>query len=163
MKYVSTDAHVQFMQAALAEARLALEAGNMPIGAVIVRGNDVLATGRNAIDRPPNDTQHAELVAIQSIAPYLAEHKRECVLYTTLEPCMMCLGAMINVGIESLVIAASDGLVGALGLLSHGEHYEYKRGRLSLITGILASESQELLNDYVRRTGFRAHLASNPS
>jgi tRNA(adenine34) deaminase len=155
----SNDVHATFMRAALAEARLALDAGNMPIGAAIVHGTEVVAVGRNAIDRPPDDTQHAELAAIRSIAPFLARHKHECVLYTTLEPCMMCLGAIINVGIEALVVGARDPEVGALDLLPHGPYYERKRGRLDLVTGMLADESQELLNEYVRRTGMRRHLA----
>lgn len=140
---------------------MALEAGNMPVGAAIVHAGKVLAVGLNAIDHPPNDTHHAEMTAILSVTSFLAAHKREGTLYTTLGPCMMCLGAIINVGIEALVVAAPDKYVGALPLLSHGEYYELKRSRLRLVTGILAAESQALLNEYVRRTGFRAHLASD--
>ena len=100
---MSTHPDRRFMEAALTEARAALEAGNLPIGAAIVHEERVIALGRNAIDVPGDDTHHAELVAIQSVAPFLTRHKRECMLYTTLEPCMMCLGAIVNVGIESLV------------------------------------------------------------
>ena len=146
------------MEAALEQARAALEAGNVPIGAAIVHGERVVALGRNAIDVPGDDTRHAELVAIQSIAPFLTRHKRECTLYTTLEPCMMCLGAIVNVGIESLVIGRPDPDVGALELLPHGTYYETKRRRLSIETGYMASESQALLAEYVRRTGLRRHL-----
>jgi tRNA(adenine34) deaminase len=150
-----------FMHAALAEARAALDAGNLPIGAVIVHGGEVIARGRNAIDHPAaDDTRHAELAAIQSVAPFLARHKRECVLYTTLEPCMMCLGAIVNVSIESVVVGQADGYVGALALMSHGPYYAYKLGRLQLVRGFMAAESQALLDEYVRRTGLRAHLAS---
>lgn len=149
-----------FMQAALAEAHAALDAGNMPIGAAIVHDGRVIALGRNAIDEPADDTRHAELVAIESIAPFLARHKRECVLYTTLEPCMMCLGAIVNVGIESVVIGQADEYVGALPLMPHGEYYAYKLGRMQLVRGFMAAESQALLDEYVRRTGKRAHLAS---
>ncbi len=149
------------MLAALEQARLALEAGSIPIGAVIVHNGAVIAHGRNAIDHPPNDTQHAELSAIQSVAPFLAEHKRECTIYTTLEPCMMCLGAIINVGIHSLVIGAADSLVGAINLLPFGEYYERKRSTLQVVRGFMAGDSQALLNEYVRRTGLRAHLAAD--
>jgi tRNA(adenine34) deaminase len=151
-----------FMQAALAEARAALDAGNLPIGAVIVHGDKVIARGRNAIDHPTaDDTRHAELAAIQSVAPFLARHKRECVLYTTLEPCMMCLGAIVNVGIESVVVGQADDYVGALPLMPHGPYYAYKLGRLQLVRGFMAAESQALLDEYVRHTGLRAHLASS--
>ncbi len=151
----------EFMQAALAEARAALAIGNMPIGAAIVHDGRIVALGRNAIDHPGDDTHHAELAAIRSIAPFLVAHKGQCVLYTTLEPCMMCLGAIINVGIESLVIASADRHVGALRLLPHGEYYDYKRSRLSITCGFMAAESQALLDEYVRKTGLRAHLAGN--
>lgn len=151
----------QFMEAALAEAQVALEAGNLPIGAAIVHQGAVVALGRNAICTPADDTHHAELVAIQSIAAFLAEHKRECVLYTTLEPCMMCLGAIINVGIESIVIARPDPDVGGLQLLPHAEYYEFKRGRMQLVSGYMQAESQALLSEYVRRTGVRLHLGAS--
>ena len=149
------------MLAALAQAELALDAGNLPIGAVIVHDGKVVATGRNAIDSPPNDLHHAELCALLGIAPFLARHKRECTLYTTLEPCMMCLGAIINAGIQSIVVAAADPLVGALSLLAAGAYYRKKSQTLRLTTGFMAVESQALLNEYVRRTGARTHLAAN--
>lgn len=151
----------EFMQAALAEARTALAAGNLPIGAAIVHRGRIVAVGRNAIDHPGDDTHHAELAAIQAIAPFLFAHKGECVLYTTLEPCMMCLGAIINVGIDSLVIASADRHVGALRLLPHAEYYDHKRGRLSVTSGFMADESQALLAEYVRRTGLRQHFVEN--
>ncbi|WP_425258450.1 nucleoside deaminase [Rubrivivax sp. RP6-9] len=149
----------KFMEAALAEARGALEAGNLPIGAAIVHGDQIVSLGRNAIDVPGDDTHHAELSAIQAIAPFLVQHKRQCTLYTTLEPCMMCLGAMINAGIESLVIARPDPDMGALRLLPHAEYYDFKRRRLNVTSGFMASEAQALLTEYVRRTGLRRHLS----
>lgn len=151
----------EFMLAALNEASIALEAGNLPIGAAIVHHDRVIALGRNAISTPADDTRHAELAAIESIATFLAEHKRECTLYTTLEPCMMCLGAIINVGIESIVIARPDPDVGALRLLPHADYYAYKHSRLQVITGFMQAEAQALLTEYVRRTGVRQHLAAN--
>jgi tRNA(adenine34) deaminase len=153
--------HSRFMEAALAEARSALEAGNLPIGAAIVHEEEIIQLGRNAIDVPGDDTHHAELVAIQAVAHFLSKHKRECTLYTTLEPCMMCLGAIINVGIESIVIARPDPDIGALRLLPHAEYYKFRAGRLKVVTGFMAAESQALLTEYVRRTGVRLHLAEN--
>jgi len=149
------------MEAALSEARLALEAGNIPIGAAIVHDGKIVALGRNAIDVPGDDTAHAELKAIQSVALFLTKHKRQCTLYTTLEPCMMCMGAIINVGIDSLVIARPDPDIGAICLLPHAEYYNFKRGSLSVISGFMATESQALLTEYVRRTGARRHLLPN--
>lgn len=161
MAIESLHPRLEYMLAALDQAKVALEAGNMPIGAAIVHDGKVIALGHNAIDHPPNDTHHAELSAIQSAASFLAEHKRECTIYTTLEPCMMCLGAIINVGIQSMVVGATDSLVGAIELLPHGEYYKYKSSALQLTTGYMAEECQALLNEYVRRTGLRAHLSTN--
>ncbi len=148
------------MLAALSQARLALDAGNMPIGAVIVHNDAIIAVGRNAIDHPANDTRHAELSAIQSVASFLYNHKRQCTIYTTLDPCMMCLGAIINVGIQSIVAGAADPLVGATNLLPFSEYYRRKGNTLQLVSGFMADESQALLNEYVRKTGLRAHLAT---
>jgi tRNA(adenine34) deaminase len=150
------------MLAALAEAKRALAAGNIPIGAAIVHAGQVIAVGCNAIDHPADDTRHAELVAMQSVAAFLATHKRQCVLYTTLEPCMMCLGAMVNVGIQDLVVGAPDPLVGALGLLPFSGYYREKHAALQLTTGYMSGESQALLDEYVRRTGTRRHLGALP-
>jgi tRNA(adenine34) deaminase len=70
------------------------------------------------------------------------------------------LGAIINVGIEVVVVGAADSWVGATQLLPHGEYYHYKASRLQLITGCMAEESQALLNQYVSKTGIRQHLAT---
>lgn len=153
--------HPDFMLAALEQARLALAAGNLPIGAVIVHEGQIIARAHNAVDVPANDTQHAELLAIQSVAPFLAAHKHQCTLYTTLEPCMMCLGAIINVGIDALVIGAADTWVGALGLLPHGDYYRYKAESLVVSQGFMEQESQALLNEYVQRKGIRQHLVQS--
>jgi tRNA(adenine34) deaminase len=151
--------HRHFMHAALEQARAALAAGNIPIGAIVVHDGQVVSVGQNAIDDPRDDTHHAELRAIQEAAAFLAAHKHECTLYTTLEPCMMCLGAIVNVGIDTIVIAAKDSHVGALDLLQHSAYYQRKLGGMSIVTGILMEESQVLLDEYVRRTGWRPHLA----
>lgn len=151
--------HIQFMRMALAQAELSLAEGNLPIGAVIAHGGKVIATGRNSVDSGNNDTGHAELAAIQSIAPFLFAHKRECTIYTTLEPCMMCLGAIVNAGISTITIGAIDTFVGATGLLAHSDYYRSKQ--LKVMAGILQLECQTLLNEYVRTTGLRQHLATN--
>ena len=150
-----------WMKVALEQAALALAEGNLPIGAAIVHEGSLVAVGRNGIESDSNDTRHAELVAIQAIPGFLFEHKRRCTIYTTLEPCMMCLGAIVNVGIVRVVFGAFDRLVGATGLLSHGDYY--RRKGLELVAGVAADESQALINEYVRRTGLRAHMSTERS
>ena len=153
------DVHREFMCAAMEQARAAMVEGNMPIGAVVVHDGRIVSVGRNGIDSPPDDTHHAELRAIQAAGSFLAEHKHECAIYTTLEPCMMCLGAIVNVAIDRVIIAAPDSHVGALALLPHSVYYRRKLEGMSIVTGVLEAESQTLLNEYVRKTGWRPHLA----
>ena len=155
--------HERHMRAALDQGRMAAGEGNLPIGAVIVHNGEVVATGRNAIDSSKNDTRHAELTAIESIPKFLFAHKRECTVYTTLEPCMMCLGAIINSGIDKIVFGVSDAWVGGLCLLPHGDYYRAKTASFTIVGGVLAEESQAMLNEYVRRTGFRAHHSTEQS
>ena len=153
------DVDREFMHAAMEQARAAMAEGNMPIGAVVVHDGRIVGVGRNAIENPPDDTHHAELRAIQDAGSFLAEHKHQCTIYTSLEPCMMCLGAIVNVAIDKVVIAAPDSYVGALNLLPHGAYYRRKLEGMSIVTGVLEAESQALLDEYVRKTGWRPHLA----
>ncbi|MEY2896368.1 MAG: hypothetical protein RL669_637 [Pseudomonadota bacterium] len=139
------------MRAALDEARRALDEGNLPIGAVIVHEGVIVARGRNGIDTGENDTQHAELAAIQSIPQFLFRHKRQCTVYTTLEPCMMCMGAIVIAGIHRIVWGAADPVAGVADMLPS---YTYlKRKQVDLVSGVLASESRALLDEYWRRLG----------
>lgn len=105
---------------------------------------------------------HREHMLVALEQARMALDKRECTIYTTLEPCMMCLGAIVNVGIESLVVGAQDRAVGALQLLPHGEYYHVKQRRMQLLTGVLAAESQSLLDEYVNRTS-ASRLCQTPS
>jgi len=152
------DSDLDPMRAALDEARRALDEGNLPIGAVIVHEGVIVARGRNGIDTGENDTHHAELAAIQSIPQFLFRHKRQCTVYTTLEPCMMCMGAIVNSGITRVVYGVRDPLVGVVELLPQ---IPYTRSKaMELIEGVLREESQGLLDEYFLRTGARAHIAS---
>lgn len=145
------------MEAALGEAEQALAEGNLPIGAVIVLDGEVVARGRNGIDSHENDTHHAELFALQSVHRLLYRNKRRATVYTTLEPCMMCLGAIVNVGITRIVYGASDPWVGATALLAHGPYYAGKQIEIS--AGVLEDRCLDLLDLYAQRTGQRRHLA----
>lgn len=147
-----------WMSVALDLAGLSLKEGNMPVGSVIVHDGILVAEGRNAVDSDCDDTRHAELAAIQRATPFLFRHKRQCTIYTTLEPCMMCLGAIVNVGITRIVFAAPDPLVGAAALLGSIDYY--RRKGLQIMGNVRRDESQILLNAYVQCTGLRPHLAT---
>jgi tRNA(adenine34) deaminase len=151
-----TEADVAWMRLALAEAELALEKGNLPIGAVIVRGQEVIARGHNEVESGLSDLKHAEMQAIAKAETFLYGHKRECELYTTLEPCAMCFGAIVGFHFKRVVYAASDTLVNARPLIEHSAYYR-RRGPV-MVGGCLAQEASALLNTYVERTGGRSHL-----
>jgi tRNA(adenine34) deaminase len=145
------------MRAALEQARLALAEGNLPIGAVIVHDDQIVATGRNGVDSGENDTHHAELAAIQSIPQFLFRHKRQCTVYTTLEPCMMCMGTIVIAGIHRIVWGASDPVAGVADMLPR---YTYlKRKQVDLVSGVLAEESLSLLDEYWCRRGVHRERA----
>ena len=99
---------LDFMQAALFEARLAAEAGEVPIGAVVVRDGAIVARGQNRVLRDMDPTAHAEIVALRAAANAVGNYRLNgCTLYVTLEPCAMCAGAMIHARLDRLVFAAS--------------------------------------------------------
>ena len=112
------------LQAALAQARLAAEAGEVPIGAVVVHNGVIIAHAQNSVIRHVDPTAHAEILALRTAAKALGNYRLNgCTLYVTLEPCAMCAGAMIHARIDRLVYAAADLKAGAcgsvLGVLNH--------------------------------------------
>ena len=104
------------IEAALVEARHAAEAGEVPIGAVIVYEDEILTRGQNRVLRDNDPTAHAEIVALREAAKLLGNYRlNRCTLYVTLEPCAMCAGAMIHARLDRLVYAAPDPKSGAAG------------------------------------------------
>ncbi len=105
-----------FMQLALAQAEEAASAGEVPVGAVVVKNGQVIATGRNASIDGRDPTAHAEIVALRQAAQVLGNYRLDgCSLYVTLEPCAMCSGAMIHARLDQVVYGASDPKTGAAG------------------------------------------------
>jgi tRNA(adenine34) deaminase len=139
------------MEAALAEARLAAEAGEVPIGAVIVHNGAVIARGQNRVLRDVDPTAHAEIVALRAAAGALANYRLAgCTLYVTLEPCAMCAGAMTHARIDKLVFAADDPKAGACGSVLAVLNHPKLNHRMWAERGILAEESAELLRTFFR-------------
>ena len=122
MQSFETMDHEGFMAEALREAELALARGDRPIGAVIVHDGTVIARASNASATDRSHVAHAELNAIMSCASYLHDHGPECVIYTTAEPCYMCLGAIVMANIHSIVFGMRDGLVGGEPLIRQVPH-----------------------------------------
>jgi tRNA(adenine34) deaminase len=139
------------MQAALAEARLAGEGGEVPIGAVVVRDGTIVARGQNRVLRDVDPTAHAEIVALRAAAVAVGNYRLlGCTLYVTLEPCSMCAGAMIHARLDRLVFAAADPKAGAAGSVLGVLNHPQLNHQMQMEQGILAEESAELLRSFFR-------------
>jgi tRNA(adenine34) deaminase len=139
------------MQAALAEARLAAEAGEVPIGAVVVHDGAIIATGQNRVLRDVDPTAHAEIVAMRAAATVLGNYRLSgCTLFVTLEPCAMCAGAMIHARLDRLVFAAADPKAGAAGSVLSVLNHPQLNHKMQVEQGIGADESAELLRGFFR-------------
>jgi tRNA(adenine34) deaminase len=142
---------LDFMQAALAEARLAATAGEVPIGAVIVREGEIIARGQNRVLRDLDPTAHAEVIALRAAATALANYRLNgCTLYVTLEPCSMCAGAMIHARIARLVFAATDPKAGACGSVLSVLNHPQLNHQMVVENGVLADEAADLLRNFFR-------------
>jgi tRNA(adenine34) deaminase len=142
---------LDFMQAALTEARMAAELGEVPIGAVIVREGEIIARGQNRVLRSLDPTAHAEIVAMRTAAAFVGNYRLlGCTLYVTLEPCAMCAGAMIHARLARLVYAASDPKAGACGSVLAVLNHPQLNHQMQVEQGILAEESAELLRSFFR-------------
>lgn len=139
------------MREAVAEARAAEAAGEVPIGCVIIHdaGNRVVGRGynRRLLDRDP--TAHAEIVAMREAGKTLGDWRLlDCTLYVTLEPCAMCAGAIVNARLPRLVYGCDDPKAGAVRTLYHICEDNRLNHRLSVTSGVLATECAGLLTTF---------------
>jgi tRNA(adenine34) deaminase len=140
-----------YLQLALEQAAAAANAGEVPVGAIVVLNGEVIATGRNAVLSNHDPTAHAEIVALRAAALRLDNYRRPgCELYTTLEPCAMCAGAMIHARISRLVYGASDPKAGAAGSVLSVINHPQLNHQLQVTAGVLAEECGELLRAFFR-------------
>ena len=137
------------MEMAIAEARAAAAADEVPVGCVIVRDGEVVASAHNRTIRDHDPTAHAEILAIRAAARALGtERLTECDIYVTLEPCAMCAGAMIHSRIDRLVFAAADPKTGAAGSVLAVINHPQLNHQMQVEQGILAEESAELIRSF---------------
>jgi tRNA(adenine34) deaminase len=140
-----------YLQLAIEQARLAVEAGEVPVGAVIVYEGEVIGSGQNFVLRNLDPTAHAEIVALRSAAQHLNNYRLTgCELYSTLEPCSMCAGAMIHARISRLIYAAADPKAGAAGSVLSVINHPQLNHQMSVTSGVLAKECGELLRNFFR-------------
>ena len=142
---------IAFMQAAIAQARAAENEGEVPIGAVIVRDGKILASGNNRVLRDHDPSAHAEVVALRQAGKLLGNYRLDgCDLYTTLEPCAMCAGAIIHARVSRLIYAADDPKAGACGSVLEVMNHPRLNHQMLVTSGELAEESGELLRAFFR-------------
>ena len=141
---------VVFMTQALREAAKAATAGEVPVGAVVVRKGRVVARGSNKPVKNSDPTAHAEIVALRQAAGKAGNYRLpDCDLYVTVEPCAMCLGALVQARIRRLVFGALDPKAGAVSSIMQFP-FERTNHRPEVLGGILADECAKLLRDFFR-------------
>ncbi|MEV8031329.1 tRNA adenosine(34) deaminase TadA [Streptomyces sp. NPDC002742] len=141
------------MRLALDEARLAVQGGDVPVGAVVLSpdGTTVLAAGHNEREATGDPTAHAEVLALRRAAAGLGEWRLSgCTLVVTLEPCTMCAGALVQSRVERVVYGARDEKAGATGSVWDVVRDRRLNHRPEVIEGVLAEECASLLTDFFR-------------
>lgn len=140
-----------WMQQALLLAQQAAEEGEVPVGAVVVLGDEIVGQGRNRRERGKNALCHAELEAIDAACRRLGGWRLwQCTLYVTLEPCPMCAGAIINARIPRVVYGAPDAKNGSVGSIIDLFQLPYTH-RPQVVRGVLAEESKQLLKTFFQQ------------
>jgi len=140
-----------FMKKALNQAKTALSAGEFPVGCVVVHEDRILTTGsrKGTAGNIPNEIDHAEMIALKRLADMeIQRDNQRITLFTTLEPCLMCLGALILSGISEIVYAYEDVMGGGLSCDLKNLMPLYKNSRISVVPDILRKESIELFQAF---------------
>jgi tRNA(adenine34) deaminase len=149
-----------WMEQALEQARLAAAAGEVPVGALVIKDGEIVGRGhnRNLLDNDP--TAHAEIVALRQAAARLGNHRLPgCVMFATIEPCSMCAGALVHARIARLVYGASDPKAGAAGSVLQVLNHPRLNHRMEITAGVLVDKCSEILQDFFRRKRERSESA----
>lgn len=157
--HLNTAQDKHWMKEALAEATKALEAEEVPVGAVIVRGGRLVGRGHNRIEGLKDATAHAEIIAIGAASQGMGDWRLEgCTLYVTVEPCMMCLAAMFLSRVSRLVFGTYDRRSGACGGALDLGRLKYMDRELTIEGGILEDECRSLLQEFFVRVRQREDI-----
>lgn len=144
-----SDADAAYLQAALREAEAAGAAGEVPVGAIVVVGGEITATGQNRSIRDNDPSGHAEIVALRAAGAAAGNYRlRDASLYVTLEPCAMCMGAIVQARVARVVFGAYDPKAGAAGsCIDLGDSPAFNH-RFEIRGGVLADECGALLQNF---------------
>jgi tRNA(adenine34) deaminase len=144
--------HHDWMEKALREAERAYDAGEVPVGAVVVKDNQILGRGRNQVEQLNDPTAHAEIIAITAACDTLGEKfLTDCTMYVTLEPCPMCAGAMVNARLERLVFGAFDEKAGAASTLYNIPRDDRLNHQVDVYSGIESERAGNLLKAFFQQ------------
>ncbi|MGB1199869.1 MAG: tRNA adenosine(34) deaminase TadA [Thalassotalea sp.] len=143
---------ITFMKRALALADMAQQHNEIPVGAVIVANNEIIAEGYNQSIMLNDPSAHAEMIAIRQAGNVLNNYRMlDCTLYVTLEPCPMCAGLLVHSRIKRLVYGAADLKTGSAGSVFCLTHHEKLNHQIEVTSGILADECSEQLSEFFQR------------
>ena len=141
----------EFMRQAIAQAEAAREDGEVPIGAIVVIGGEVVGRGRNAVIGSSDPTAHAEIVALREAARAAGNYRLAgATLYSTIEPCAMCAGAIVHARIERLVYGAKDEKAGAVDTHFGICSADFLNHRVVVESGILETECRRMIQSFFR-------------
>ena len=140
------------MQEALKEAQKAFDEDEVPVGAVVVHQNRIIARGYNQVERLKDPTAHAEMIALTSAAGFLdSKWLNEVSVYVTIEPCSMCAGAFVLARIKSLFYGADDPKTGACGSVVNIVNHKVLNHRIDVKKGVLKEECGSLLKEFFKK------------
>ena len=149
MNFTAVD--LGFMDRALALARQAAERGEVPVGAVLVRGGEVLGEGFNQVITASDPTAHAEIVALRDAAKAVDNYRLpRSTLYVTIEPCTMCVGAIVHARVQKLVFGAREPRAGMVCSRGHMLDSDFYNHRVEWQDGVLAQESGDLMTCFFK-------------
>ena len=146
LKDISSLEHEYFMRFAVEEAIAAGERGDKPIGAVLVHHGKVIAKASNQWNTKNSKVHHAENCLVMENAQYLRRHSKECIIYTTTEPCIMCIGTIVMADIRNVVIGTEDPHMHTKDFIQ--SHVWLKNNIHNYITGVRREDCEELILDY---------------
>jgi tRNA(adenine34) deaminase len=139
------------MRAALEEARLAGDSGEVPVGAVVTLGGEIIGRGRTQPISTSDPTAHAEIVALRDAATRLGNYRLTgATLYVTVEPCVMCVGALVHARIATVVYGAPEPKAGALDSTQRAHEHPALNHRLTVVSGVLAAECRDVMQAFFR-------------
>jgi tRNA(adenine34) deaminase len=148
---VAETGHEAFMRAALEQARLAAHAGEVPVGAVVVSAGEVVGAGFNQPIGSHDPTAHAEVVAIRAAAARVGNYRLTgATLYVTVEPCLMCVGAMVHARIRTVVFGATEPKAGAVVSTLAAHELPSLNHRMTAVGGVLEDECREVIQAFFR-------------